>query len=53
MKEEEKESCVNCGKLTQYTKNTPIELRYDYIENGGQLCTECANKLNINHGKSK
>ena len=38
---EEFENCVLCGKTTEVLKSTPIELRENYIECGGQLCAEC------------
>jgi hypothetical protein len=37
----EKDSCVVCGKETEYTKDTHIDLREYYIEGAGQLCEEC------------
>ena len=37
----EKECCVRCGKETEYTKDTPIDQRENYVEGGGQLCKEC------------
>mgnify|MGYP001592469386 CR=1 FL=1 len=40
------DTCVmpGCGKKTQYTKNTHIDLRVGYIEGCGQLCVECFRK---------
>ena len=47
---EEFENCVLCGKETDVLKNTPIELRENYIECGGQLCAECMEELNATKG---
>lgn len=33
--------CVLCGKMSEYTKETPIDQRVGYIEGAGQLCLEC------------
>lgn len=41
----EKDKCVLCGAETQYTKDTPIDLRSCYIEGAGQLCPECWKKI--------
>ena len=43
---EEFENCVLCGKETDVLKCTPIELRENYIECGGQLCAECMAEVN-------
>ena len=37
----ELERCVLCGKTTEVRKDTPVELRDDYIEGAGQLCHNC------------
>lgn len=39
------EYCVCCGKATPYTFDTPIDQREHYIVGAGQLCYECAKKL--------
>lgn len=36
-----KEPCVLCGKLTDVDKSTPIELRENYVEGGGEVCNDC------------
>lgn len=38
------EKCIQCGCDTEYTRNTPIDLRYHYIEGAGQLCKDCYDK---------
>lgn len=48
--EEEKfERCVMCGALTCIPIFMPIDMRENYIIGCGQICTECAKKL---QGKS-
>ena len=42
--ETEVEKCVICGGETQYTKDTPVDQRENFIEGTGQLCKECAKK---------
>jgi len=44
------ENCVLCGKETDVLKNTPIELRENYIECAGQLCRDCMEELNATKG---
>ena len=44
---EEKEKCVSCDRETQYTKDTPIEKRFYYIEGAGQLCGLCYNEIYV------
>lgn len=39
------DKCVMCGKETEYSIDTPIDYRYNYIEGAGQICPECAIKL--------
>lgn len=47
-KTEEKEKCVmNCGRETPYTKDTPIEKRFCYVEGVGQLCGLCYNEIYV------
>ena len=36
----EKDTCVICGKETEYAKDTPIQNRIGYVEGAGQLCRE-------------
>ena len=35
------EKCVICGEATQYRFNDHIDLRYNYVEGSGQLCSKC------------
>ena len=42
----EMDKCVSCGKETKYPKNLNIDYREHYVEGAGQLCDECAEKLN-------
>lgn len=35
------EKCVICGEATQYRFNDHIDLRYNYVEGAGQLCSKC------------
>ena len=44
--EEEFETCVSCGKLTNVKITDNIEFRSGYIEGAGQLCLECAKRDN-------
>ena len=41
----EYETCVLCGKPTGILQSTPVQSRADYVEGGGQLCPECAQKI--------
>lgn len=38
----ENERCIICHRETNIPCDTPIELRDNYIEGAGQLCSECA-----------
>ena len=38
---EEYDACVRCGNLTEYLKETPIDLRKYYVEGAGQTCKDC------------
>lgn len=38
------EHCVICGAETPYRFNDHIDLRFNYVEGAGQLCSKCANK---------
>ena len=42
---EEYERCIMCGTLTRIPISMPIELRKNYEVGCGQLCDECAKKL--------
>jgi len=33
--------CTLCGRKTEYTRETPIDRRFGYIEGAGQLCRDC------------
>ena len=35
------ELCVLCGKETEYSRQTPIQVRVGYVEGAGQLCPKC------------
>lgn len=37
--------CVLCGTPTDYSRDTPITQRNDYIEGVGQLCAACYEDL--------
>ena len=39
--EEEFETCVSCGKLTNIKKTDDVTFRSGYIEGAGQLCFVC------------
>jgi hypothetical protein len=39
----EMDTCVLCGKETEYPKKLHIDYRMHYIEGAGQLCEECFN----------
>ena len=41
----EMEKCSLCDKETDVPKNTPIDLRKNYVEGAGQLCDGCYNKI--------
>lgn len=43
--EEEKDRCMVCGVETSYTKDTPVEERFCYVEGAGQLCGKCWEKI--------
>lgn len=45
--EKKRERCTLCGKVTEYTKDTPISERLGYIEGNGQLCKDCYYELYI------
>lgn len=39
-----KDKCIICGEETAYDESTHIDMRYNYVEGAGQLCTKCVNK---------
>lgn len=39
------ERCVICGKLTEISVSTPIDMRSDYEIGCGQICAECVDEL--------
>ena len=39
---EEIEYCVNCGEKTKYKMSDHIDMRINYIEGVGQLCSRCS-----------
>ncbi len=41
----EKDACVICGTETVYDPETPVEQRLNYVEGTGQLCQNCAERL--------
>ena len=40
-----KNTCVRCGKETEYEINSPVTLRRYYVEGSGQLCPLCYQEL--------
>lgn len=40
-----KDTCVRCGKETEYEINSPVTLCLYYVEGSGQLCHLCYQKL--------
>ena len=47
------ERCVICGKETYIRRDTPIDLRNNYIVGVGQLCGECVIKLKEDLGDQR
>jgi hypothetical protein len=43
-KGKQRDLCVGCGKVTEYSRNEPITPRRDFIEGAGQLCSDCFTK---------
>lgn len=39
------DECVLCGRLTSEKKETPVEMRSDYLIGAGQLCRDCYREL--------
>ena len=39
------EACVLCGKITNVSRCTPIDLRSGYVSGVGQLCYSCWRNL--------
>ena len=44
-----KERCIICHQETDVFEDTPIEFRNNYIDGAGQLCPECALKMEREH----
>ncbi len=40
----EMETCVMCDEITNESKDTHVDFRYNYIDGMGQLCVHCAKK---------
>ena len=48
-----KESCIRCGKETEYDVDTPVTERSCYIPKMGQMCFDCfceVNHVPVMHG---
>lgn len=43
--EHQYDECVLCGRLTSEKKETPIEMRSDYLIGAGQLCRDSYREL--------
>lgn len=41
VREEDRERCVLCWRLTDVPKSTPIAQRKAYVQGAGQLCESC------------
>ena len=39
------DKCVMCGAKTEYTKDTHIDFRNNYVEGAGQMCQDCHTKI--------
>ena len=39
------EKCVTCGVETDVLIDTPVDVRYNYVEGAGQLCKSCWEKV--------
>ena len=39
------EKCVTCGVETDVRIDTPVDVRYHYVEGAGQLCKSCWEKI--------
>jgi recombinational DNA repair protein (RecF pathway) len=39
------EKCVTCGVETDVPIDTPVDVRYNYVEGAGQLCKSCWEKV--------
>tara|TARA_Y100001963_G_scaffold102627_1_gene141257 strand:+ start:1363 stop:1674 length:312 start_codon:yes stop_codon:yes gene_type:complete len=39
------DNCVMCGAKTEYTKDTHIDFRANYVEGAGQMCNGCHTKI--------
>ncbi len=40
-----KETCIRCGRETEYEVSTPVTVRRYYVEGSGQLCEKCFYEL--------
>ncbi len=45
----ETEKCILCGAETNVPVNLHIDLRKNYVEGAGQLCDDCAKKINTSN----
>lgn len=41
----ETDVCVVCGEDTLIPKDRPVDLRPNYVEGAGQLCSKCWNEV--------
>ena len=44
-REQDFETCVICGRLTDVRRDTPVQERIGYEEGSGQLCARCYSEL--------
>tara|TARA_B100000287_G_scaffold404198_1_gene426656 strand:+ start:728 stop:967 length:240 start_codon:yes stop_codon:yes gene_type:complete len=44
-KKDNTDKCVMCGANTEYTKDTHIDFRTNYVEGAGQMCNDCHTKI--------
>lgn len=40
-----KETCIRCGRETEYEVSTPVTVRRYYVEGSGHLCEKCFYEL--------
>lgn len=43
------ETCVVCKKETKVNRNTPVDLRFHYIDGVGELCADCHYSIRNTH----
>lgn len=48
---EEYETCVMCGALTDMLKSIPVDARHNYVVGVGQLCDACQCALERSMGR--